>query len=1366
MYRAYVFHLYFIKTYYRAAVFSIVGICLAITNVIVVVWSYKQISMADQARQHYSSVIQQAHLIRNINAEAENNLRSYVLTSNEDFHQGYHVVYRIKPEIMVLEKMIHSQVGKEHFEKLFQILTAKLEYMEKVVNLTSNNQGVAGLELLKTGRGFYLTEVFQKELQSFIELQQSLLDANEQKFLNRFSYFFKIAIYSSIFASFSALFAGYLFYRESRLKLKNAVSKRTEELLRIQKKVNLQLKLANLNLENNKEQLNVTLHSIGDGVITTDVNGNITRMNESAEIMTGWKSHEGLGEHFDMVFTLVSAQSNEPAFSPVQATLAQHTSIKIARDILLISKDNIRRDISYTCAPIFSADNFVHGTVIVFKDITAQEIARNRLRASEQIFRATFENASVGITHVARNGQIMAANDWFCRITGHTHEEVITHTFQDITHPEDLAADMEMYERILAGEIDHYQMEKRYLRKDQTSVWIDLSVSCIRDIQGEVDYFIAIVVDISERKKAQAESMRFFALSQELLCIANYEGHFVAVNQTWENTFGYSTSDMIVKPYLEFVHPADRAATARAVREVLRKGALSGFENRYIGSNGEIKHLLWSITCDKENRLLYCSARDITERKAYEKTLLLRTNQFQTFLDAAPVGIYVVDSTLTITHNNLAAALAFGQTTPLQGMKLPEILSNVMMQNEVYETIDKFNHTMASGQAHYENNFIYHKYTDKTVSYWDWQVNRIALSDKDNGVVCFFQDVTERVINQQKIIDTEKRFRTLFDRGPVAMYFCDTEGRILEYNDYAVKVWQLEPLPNELHDAFASRLKCYMPNGDPIPFNQSYLQKVLKGEVPSISDEEMVIERPNGTRFNVVINIVPIKNADGNIIGAMNCFFDMTERVKAEEALLQYTYELKAAKAAAEKANAAKSEFLSSMSHELRTPLNAILGFAQLMESAKPTVAPTPTPNQLYSIKQILHAGWYLLDLINEILELAQIESGKRHFSLEPVLLNEVISESVLLVESLCAKHEVTVHMSPLRADTYVLSDKTRLKQILLNLLSNAIKYNRKQGTVTIDFSVKKDMVKINVRDTGNGLNAEQLKHLFEPFNRLGQDNKIEDGTGIGLVVSKKLVELMHGTIGVRSKVGEGSVFWFSLKSVNKNALPLPPLLEAKYKLSKNDGNKSLIERRILLNADTHTPASQSHQTDQTHQAPEVQPADSGEDMPETSHPSSLSQQVPALASAATEDPPQQAVSNAIEAPTYRLLYIEDSETNLTLIEKVIAQRSDISLKCAKEGQEGLKLAREWFPDVILLDINLIGMNGYEVLESLNKHAMTAHIPVIAISANAMAADIHKGMRAGFFKYLTKPIKLDELMETLESAIYYAKHMTEHPVSQ
>ena len=410
----------------------------------------------------------------------------------------------------------------------------------------------------------------------------------------------------------------------------------------------------------------------------------------------------------------------------------------------------------------------------------------------------------------------------------------------------------------------------------------------------------------------------------------------------------------------------------------------------------------------------------------------------------------------------------------------------------------------------------------------------------------------------------------------------------------------------------------------------------------------------------------PVKDAEGRVVKWVGTVTDIEDQ--------------KRALTAADRANRAKSEFLSSMSHELRSPLNAILGFAQLMASE----SPPPTASQQASIDQILRAGWHLLALINEVLDLAKIESGQVSISPEPVSLSDILRECESMIEPQARQRGIVASFPAVEPLCHVRADRIRFKQILINLLSNAIKYNRRPGSVTVAYDAARvpDRVRISVRDTGAGLSPEQMSQLFQPFNRLGQDAGTEEGTGIGLVVAKRLTELMGGAMGVESTAGAGSVFWIEL-----DAAPAPVMAPT---------------------------AGASHA---------------------------------APASAAPE-------SGALaEAPVHTVLYIEDNPANLKLVEQLLARRPDIRMLSAMTGQLGVELASSELPQVIVMDINLPDISGVEALGILRKNPATAQIPVLALSANAMPRDVEKGLKAGFFRYLTKPIKIDRFMDALAEAI-------------
>jgi len=547
-------------------------------------------------------------------------------------------------------------------------------------------------------------------------------------------------------------------------------------------------------------------------------------------------------------------------------------------------------------------------------------------------------------------------------------------------------------------------------------------------------------------------------------------------------------------------------------------------------------------------------------------------------------------------------------------------------------------------------------------------VSVTALRDDRGAIIGYLligTDNTARRLVEEKLRWTEEGFRLMVESvTDAAIVMLDPEGHVASWNAGAqrIKGYATEEIVGQHFSRF-------YPRGD---VDRGTPQRDLDAvKIKGRFEAEGWRVRKDGSTFWANEVFTAIQDPAGNPRGFAKLTRDLTERRQVEA-------ELTNAKAVAEKANLAKSNFLSSMSHELRTPLNAILGFGQLMESG----SPVPTPAQKASIDQILQAGWYLLELINEILDLALIESGKLSISREPVALDAIMLECQSMIEPQAQKRDIRMTFPRFDAPCFVNADPTRVKQILINLFSNAIKYNQAGGTVVVACAASPpERIRVSVRDTGAGLAPEKLAQLFQPFNRLGQEAGAEEGTGIGLVVTQRLVELMGGVIGVESEVGVGSVFWIELNSASA-----PSFVDDTYEAA------APVRTQLGTGASRRT-----------------------------------------------------------------LLYVEDNPANLKLVEQLIARRADIRLLTAVNGKLGIELARSSRPEVILMDINLPGISGTEAMKILREDPATAHIPVLALSANAIPRDIEAGLEAGFFRYLTKPIRVNEFMGALDMALEHAE---------
>ncbi|HXE95584.1 MAG TPA: ATP-binding protein [Dongiaceae bacterium] len=663
------------------------------------------------------------------------------------------------------------------------------------------------------------------------------------------------------------------------------------------------------------------------------------------------------------------------------------------------------------------------------------------------------------------------------------------------------------------------------------------------------------------------------------------------------------------------------------------------------------------------------------ELRRAQDELELSRNTYAELYDFSPIGYFIFDAFGVIQEVNLTGAQLLGLE---RGLLVEKPFIRYIADAEGRETFSHHLETVLQKEE-MQRCEIRLIGKDGTVVYGHLKsVSLDNVRSTDGYILCSIVDGTVAKKLETEIQDAREYAESIVETVREPLVVLDSHLKILTANHSFYDTFKV--MPGETIGQFIYELG----NGQwDIPRLRVLFEEILPNDT-AFNGYEVDHVFPGIGRKIILLNARQIlrKNIGSHII--LLAMEDVTERklVEAERSRLDQVLqdkntELESARFVAEKANLSKSEFLSSMSHELRTPLGAILGFAQLMESG----SPQPTPAQKRSIDQILKAGWYLLELINEILDLSLIESGKLSLSLEPVSLAELLHESEAMVEPQAQKRGISVVFTRFETPYFVNADRTRVKQVFINLLSNAIKYNRAGGTVTVECTLSPpDSIRISVRDTGAGLAPEQLSQLFQPFNRLGQKASVEEGTGIGLVVCKRLVDLMGGTIGAESTVGQGSVFWVELN------LTTEPL--AVVQAAPND--EAVAQAQGLAKLQT-------------------------------------------------------------------LLYVEDNPANLMLVEDLIARRPDIRMLSAKNGITGVAIARDFLPDIILMDINLPGISGVEALKILAEDPATAHIPVVALSANAMPRDIEKGLETGFFRYLTKPVKVNEFMETLDEVLKYAK---------
>ncbi|HVV88042.1 MAG TPA: PAS domain S-box protein [Kofleriaceae bacterium] len=690
-----------------------------------------------------------------------------------------------------------------------------------------------------------------------------------------------------------------------------------------------------------------------------------------------------------------------------------------------------------------------------------------------------------------------------------------------------------------------------------------------------------------------------------------------------------------------------------------------GFEERFwkplnspvLAEDGQVRYIIHRVEDVTSSMRLQ---HDRVELDRALHSVGMQSEQYRELLDHASIAVVVVGDNGRIRLVNQQTEALFGYARDeLVGQPLELLIPERFRRGHVGHLARFF----ASPQARPMGSRLELYGRRKDASEVPIEVSLTPQRDEHGVTVsAAIRDISARRRFEAEARLAADRLRSAVDSIQDAFALFDAEDRLIMCNSVFRRLVHAADPESVVGKAYAEVLDAWI--GD-LDFPDEAAREQFRHERVTRRHVDPTATFDVRLRDGRVLRIADRPTAEGGIVKTI---WDLTDDERRAA-------ELREARAAAEAASAAKSEFLASMSHELRTPLNAVLGFAQLMLRDRREAL---SARHRERVEQILGSGEHLLRLIDDVLDLARIEAGRISLSLEPVSVADVLAEVTRTLEPIATRQKVVLEVRPLPDGLpSVIADRTRFAQVLMNFGSNAIKYNRAGGRVRLEVSmVSAETVRTAVADTGMGIPLDKQAKLFQPFQRAGQETGPIQGTGIGLVITKRLAGMMHGTVGFRSVQDEGSEFWIDLPAERREAVAQRAVAAPRREAAPR-------------------PADQRH----------------------------------------------------------LVLCVEDNPANIVFMRDLMSTIDDIDLVTVPTAELGIELARARHPELVLMDINLPGMSGLDALRALQADAGTRHIPVIALTAAASERDRQRGKEAGFYRYLSKPANVDELIEAIDSAL-------------
>lgn len=1161
-------------------------------------------------------------------------------------------------------------------------------------------------------------------------------------------------------------------------------------------------------LRQSEERYRELFENAKDAIYVHDLDGNYLSVNRAAESLSGYSRAEVIGRNFSEFFP---PEFSQEMHARMREKLLAHQSTSYTIEI--IAKDGRRVPVEVSSRLIYE-NGVAVGVQGVGRDITERKRAEDALRQSEERFRSYFELGLIGMAITSPEKGCTEVNEEFCQILGYSREELLQRAWSELTHPDDLPADVTNFERVLAGEIDGYAMDKRFIRKDGEIVYTTISVRGVRGGDGSVDYFVALLQDITKRKQAEEalrqSEMRFrdlFENASDLVYTCDLHGNFTSLNKSGESLTGYTQAEALQLNVGALLNPEMLALAHEHTQRKLNGDSTTTFEIDIKTKSGD------SLTLEISSRLLFENGkavgiqgigRDVTRRKRDEERLQESERRFRELaeninevfwmLDPKKLEVIYVSPAFEEVWGRTCAEILQFQSTFLESVHPEdrERMKAVMERQIAGEPTDsEYRIVRPDGSIHWIHDRAF------PIPGGDNEVVRVV------GIA---EDITERKAIEDNLRQSELQLNEAQRIALLGSWECDLVNQAVRWSEALHHMYGVTPancVPS--HESYRN----FVHPDDRAEVFERLEQAMRDGQCYAL--DYRIIRADQTVRVHHV-NVKVAVGADGKPVKLFGTAQDITERKQMED-------ELRRARDVAIDSARLKSEFLANMSHEIRTPMNGVIGMTEL------ALQTDLDPQQRDYLNIVKTSADSLLSIINDILDFSKIEAGRLDMDSIEFNLSKTISDAVRTLAFRAHERNLEL-LIEISADTpeVVIGDPGRLRQVLLNLLGNAVKFtHRGQIVVRVELASPPpgatpdcSTVHFSVVDTGIGIPSSKLRSIFQPFAQAdGSTTRKYGGTGLGLAISSQLVEMMGGRIWVESEEGVGSTFHF-VAQFRIPALPssgpdrFQPRLRGQRVLIVDDNatNRHILRDALTqwqmepTEADTGVAAFAALKEARNNNLPfslvlldACMPEMDGfaiaeqirncPDCAETTimmmtsndqviskkplrelgvrdyvvKPISRSDLYKAIKSVLTHDaqPSQTTVGETSETAVktkraLRFLVAEDNEINQKLAVWLLEAQGHTVVVTANGRLAVDALEREPF-DAVLMDVQMPEMNGLQATRIIREREQKTggHIPIIAMTALAMNGDRERCLEAGMDGYLSKPVRLQELHDAIDA---------------